>query len=63
MCIFSIHVNTSAVMGDYGTYLYWDYSLPQIREDVPKKASKADVLGFVGNAKTVQVALALESGR
>lgn len=35
----------------------------EIREDVPKKASKAAVLGFVGSAKTVQMALALESGR
>lgn len=35
----------------------------EIREDVPKKASKTSVLGFVGSNKTVQLAVALESGR
>lgn len=35
----------------------------EIREDVPTKASKATVLGYVGSSKTVQLALALESGR
>lgn len=49
--------------------VYWSlcspplFFLPKIREDVPSKASKAAVLGFVGSTKTVQLALALESGR
>ncbi|KAG7157918.1 aminopeptidase-like [Homarus americanus] len=35
----------------------------EVREDVPSKASKVSVLGFLGDNKTVQLALALESGR
>ncbi|XP_071532869.1 putative aminopeptidase W07G4.4 isoform X2 [Panulirus ornatus] len=35
----------------------------EVREDVPAKASKASVLGFIGDSQTVQLALALESGR
>lgn len=51
-------------MDDNGSFFY-QHSLFsfQIREDVPKKMSKVSVLGFVGSAKTVQLALALESGR
>lgn len=35
----------------------------QIREDVPERASKASLLGFLGDSKTVELALALEAGR
>ncbi|KAK3886530.1 hypothetical protein Pcinc_009326 [Petrolisthes cinctipes] len=35
----------------------------EIREDVPEKASKAARLGFVGDNKTVQLAMALDAGR
>lgn len=35
----------------------------QIREDVPQKASKAALLGFLGNDDTAKLAMALEAGR
>ncbi|XP_066964452.1 putative aminopeptidase W07G4.4 isoform X1 [Macrobrachium rosenbergii] len=35
----------------------------EIREDVPTKATKLSTLGFLGNEKVIELALALESGR